>query len=160
MPSFNTYCLTWVSLTLGVGYLFRAAPAKLSHCSLPWTRGISSPPPFLIQSGIAPLGPPVPVQPRLLGRGVGPLGHRPWPPTLGNSSWPPPSGMGVLPASAPDLGRGVAPLAWALARPLQPPALWRAPAAGRRYPTPLSPRPGAVAGRTEPKPCLRGHRRA
>ena len=48
MPSFNTYRLTWVSLTLGVGYLFRAAPAKLSHCSLPWTRGISSPLPFLI----------------------------------------------------------------------------------------------------------------
>ena len=41
MPSYNTYCLTWVSLTLGVGYLFMAAPAKRSHCSLPWTRGIS-----------------------------------------------------------------------------------------------------------------------
>jgi len=24
-----------------------AAPAKCSHCSLPWTRGISLPPPFL-----------------------------------------------------------------------------------------------------------------
>ena len=35
-----------VSLTLGVGYLFTAAPAKHSHCSLPWTRGISSPPPY------------------------------------------------------------------------------------------------------------------
>ena len=34
MPSCNTYCLTWVSLTLGVGYLFTAAPAKHSHCSL------------------------------------------------------------------------------------------------------------------------------
>ena len=31
----NTYRLTWVSLTLGVGYLFTAAPAKRSHCSLP-----------------------------------------------------------------------------------------------------------------------------
>ena len=41
MPSCNTHHLTWVSLTLGVGYLFTAAPAKLSHCSLPWTRGIS-----------------------------------------------------------------------------------------------------------------------
>ena len=28
MPSCNTYHLTWVSLTLGVGYLFMAAPAK------------------------------------------------------------------------------------------------------------------------------------
>ena len=44
MPSCNTYHLTWVSLTLGMGYLFTAAPAKRSRCSLPWTRGIS---PFL-----------------------------------------------------------------------------------------------------------------
>ena len=28
--------------TLDVGYLFTAAPAKRSQCSLPWTRGISS----------------------------------------------------------------------------------------------------------------------
>ena len=59
MPSRNTYHLTWVSLTLDVGYLFTAAPAKCSQCSLPWTRGISSPPPFhpslpSIQHGIAP----------------------------------------------------------------------------------------------------------
>ena len=47
MPSCNTYHLTWVSLTLGEGYLFTAAPARHSHCSLPWTRGISLPPPFL-----------------------------------------------------------------------------------------------------------------
>ena len=42
MPSCNTYLLTWVSLTLDMGYLFTAAPAKRSHCSLPWMRGISS----------------------------------------------------------------------------------------------------------------------
>ena len=42
MPSCNTYHLTWVSLTLGVGYLFTAVPAKHSHCSLPWMKGISS----------------------------------------------------------------------------------------------------------------------
>ena len=47
MPSCNTYHLTWVSLTLGVGFLFTAAPAKRSCCSLPWTRGISSLLPFL-----------------------------------------------------------------------------------------------------------------
>ena len=47
MTSCNTYRLTWVSLTLGVGYLFTAAPAKRSHCSLPRTRGIFSLPPFL-----------------------------------------------------------------------------------------------------------------
>ena len=33
MPSCNTYCLTWVSLTLDVGYLFTAALAKHSRCS-------------------------------------------------------------------------------------------------------------------------------
>ena len=43
MPSCNTYHLTWVSLTLGVGYLFTAALGKHSHGSLPWMRGISLP---------------------------------------------------------------------------------------------------------------------
>ena len=38
---------TWVSLTLDMRYLFMAAPAKHSHCSLPWTRDISSPLPLL-----------------------------------------------------------------------------------------------------------------
>ena len=47
IPSRNTYRLTWVSLTLDVGYLFTAAPAKHSCWSLPWTRGISSRPPLL-----------------------------------------------------------------------------------------------------------------
>ena len=47
MLSCNTYGFAWVSLTLFVGYLFTAAPAKHSHCSLPWTRGISSQLPLL-----------------------------------------------------------------------------------------------------------------
>ena len=47
MPSLSAYCLTWVSLTLDVGYLFTAAPAKRSRCSLPWTWGSSSRPPPL-----------------------------------------------------------------------------------------------------------------
>ena len=47
MPSWNTYRLSWVSLTLDVGYLLMAAPAKRICCSLPWTRGISSPLPLL-----------------------------------------------------------------------------------------------------------------
>ena len=42
MPSLSTYHLTWASLTLDVGYLFTAAPAKHSHCSLPWTWCTSS----------------------------------------------------------------------------------------------------------------------
>ena len=41
-PSFSAYCLTWVSLTLEVGYLFTAAPGKHSCCSLPWTWGTTS----------------------------------------------------------------------------------------------------------------------
>ena len=72
MPSHNTYHLTWVSFTLDVGYLFTALPAKHSCCSLPWTRGISSPPDP--EHGVAPLSPPVPVQPPLLGHGVSPRG--------------------------------------------------------------------------------------
>ena len=47
MPSRNTYRLTWVSLTFDVGYLFRAAPEKHGHWSLPWKRGSSSPLPLL-----------------------------------------------------------------------------------------------------------------
>ena len=35
MPSCNTYHLTWVSLTLGMGCLFTAVPPKCSCCSLP-----------------------------------------------------------------------------------------------------------------------------
>ena len=48
MPSCNTYHLTWVSLTLDEGYLLTTAVPDL-------------------QRGIAPLDPPVPVQPPLLG---------------------------------------------------------------------------------------------
>ena len=47
-------------LTLDEGYLLTATLPDLQH-------------------GIAPLGPPVPVQPRLLGRGVAPHSRRPWP---------------------------------------------------------------------------------
>ena len=45
-----------------------------------------------LERGIDPLGPPAPAKPQLLGRGVGPLGHRPWPRSWGCSSrgcpWP------------------------------------------------------------------------
>ena len=47
MLSLNTNRLSWVSISLVMGYLFIAAPAKRSHYSLPWTRGISSRPPLL-----------------------------------------------------------------------------------------------------------------
>ena len=58
-------------LTLEEGYLLTAAPPDLEH-------------------EIAPLGPPVPAQPTLLGRGVAPLGRSPWPQTWGSSSRLPP----------------------------------------------------------------------
>ena len=106
-------------LTLEEGYLLTAAPPNL-------------------ECGIAPLGPPAPAQPLLLGCGVAPPSRCPWPPMQGGSSWPflcraawhsqplprprtwgnsslpLPFGHGVLPASAPDLGRGVTPLDRAL----------------------------------------------
>ena len=47
-------------LTLDEGYLLTTAPSDLEH-------------------GIAPLGPPVPMQAPLLGGGVAPLGCGPWP---------------------------------------------------------------------------------
>ena len=48
MPSRNTYRLTWVSLTLDEGYLLTAVPPDL-------------------ECRVAPLSPPAPAQPLLLG---------------------------------------------------------------------------------------------
>ena len=91
-------------LTLDEGYLLTAAPPDLER-------------------GIAPLGPPVPSQPSLLGlgfllsaadpglgRGVAPPGHYPWPQMWGSSSWPvlPHRSLALL-VAAPDLGSEVAP---------------------------------------------------
>ena len=58
-------------LTLDEGYLLTTALPDLQH-------------------GIAPLGPPAPEQPWLLGRVVGPPSRRPWP-----QAW----GHGVAPSS-------------------------------------------------------------
>ena len=44
LPSVGAYRLTWISLTLDVGYLFTAARGKHSRCSLPWMWGSSSRP--------------------------------------------------------------------------------------------------------------------
>ena len=87
-----------------------------------------------LQPGIAPLGPPVPARPPLLGLllpaagpglwrgwllpaatpglrlGVAPQGHRPWPPVRGGFSWLPLIlDAGCLLPAATGLGRGVAP---------------------------------------------------
>ena len=43
----SAYRLTGVSLTLDMGYLHTAGPAKCSRCSWPWMCSISSPPPLL-----------------------------------------------------------------------------------------------------------------
>jgi len=70
-----------------------------------------------LQRGIAPLVPPTPVQPWLLGCRVGPSGHCPWPQAWGRGAWgsssqtlPLALGVGlVLLAPTPGLGRVVAP---------------------------------------------------
>ena len=74
-----------------------------------------------LQRGRAPLGPPVPAQPPLLGLllpaagpglglGVAPQGHHPWPRARGGFSLLPlTSDAGCLLPAATDLGRGVAP---------------------------------------------------
>ena len=81
---------------LGVGYLFMAAPAKHSRCSLPWDKGylLTTTVPDL-QRGLAPLGPPAPAQPPLLGLLLLAAG-----PGLGRG-W-------LLKVTTPGLGREVA----------------------------------------------------
>ena len=78
MPSHNTYCLTWVSLTLDVGYLFTACSSKAQLLLLTLDKGyiLMAARPDL-ESGVAPLGPPVPAQPPLLGYGVAPISRLP-----------------------------------------------------------------------------------
>ena len=62
-------------LTLDEGYLLTAAPPDLER-------------------GVAPLGPPVPAQPPLLGCGVAPPGRRPWPRAWGCTFRPRPLASG------------------------------------------------------------------
>ena len=68
MPSRNTYRLTWVSL-LGCGVSLHGCSRKAQPLLL--TLAEVAPPD--LERGVAPLRPPVPVQPLLLGRGVAPL---------------------------------------------------------------------------------------
>ena len=72
------YHLTWVSLTLDVGYLFHGCSSKAQSLLLILDEGylLMAAPPDL-EHGVAPLGPPAPSQPLLLGRGVAPLSHQP-----------------------------------------------------------------------------------
>ena len=123
MPSSNTYHLTWVSLTLDVGVSLHGCSSKAQPLLLTLDEGylLTAAVPDL-QRGIAPLGPPVPAQPSLLGLllpaaapglglGVAPQGHHPWPRVPGGFSRPPLTlDVGCLLPAATDLGRGVAPL--------------------------------------------------
>ena len=80
MPSHNTYHFIWVSLTLDMAYLFSAAPAKRSHCSLPWTRSISSWPPLLtLNMELLLLALLRQCSCHSLIVGLAPPGRRPWP---------------------------------------------------------------------------------
>ena len=78
MPSSNTYCLTWVSLTLDMGYLFMSCSSKavLLLLTLDKASLLRATPPDL-ECGVAPLSPPAPLQQLLLGHGVAPLSRHP-----------------------------------------------------------------------------------
>ena len=91
MPSPNTYHLTWVSLTLDVGYLFNGCSSKAQLLLLTLDEGylLTATTPDL-ESGVAPLSPPHPCNRHSLdvglllsaaspdlGHAVPPLGHRP-----------------------------------------------------------------------------------
>ena len=108
MPSCNTYHLTWVSLTLGVGYLFRAAPSKAQPLLLTLDEGhlLTAAVPDL-QGGIAPLGPPVPAA---KAPWVAPPSCWPWPQAWVAPQLPPlASGSGwLLTVTGPGLGHEVA----------------------------------------------------
>ena len=58
-----------------------------------------------LQRGMAPLGPPAPTQPPLLGRGVASPSRHPWPRAWSSSSQPLPLASS-RPATTPDLGLG------------------------------------------------------
>ena len=75
-----------------------------------------------LQCGIAPLGPPAPVQPGLLGHGVGPPGHCPWPRAWGWSSRPLPLALGVG-AWGSSSGRCPWPQMWGSSSPPATPGL-------------------------------------
>ena len=88
-----------------------AAPAKRSPLLLTLDEGnlLTAALPDL-ERGVAPLSPPAPRQPPLLGGGLAPLSRQPRPRTWGSSSGPLLHSRSLaLLVAAPDLGRGVAP---------------------------------------------------
>ena len=119
-------------LTLDEGYLLTAALPDL-QCGIaplsppaPGQPQVWVTPPLASGVGRSSRPPPLTSDPGLFLSAVpawlqsGTLGCCSWPRTWGNSSWPPPFGHGVLLASAPDLGRGVASLGlWVFKKKLQ-----------------------------------------
>ena len=109
MPSCNTYHLTWVSLSLDMGVSLHGCTSKAQPLFLILDEGylLTDTVPDL-QRGIAPLGPPVPAQPLLLGLllpAAGPGLGRGWLFQLLSLA----SGLGwLLRVTAPGLGREVA----------------------------------------------------
>ena len=92
---------------LGFSYLGRGLSLH-SHSSLPWMGYLLTAAPPDFEHGVAPLGPPAPVQPPFLGHGVAPPSSRPWPQVEGSSSWLLLRCHSLaLSAAAPDLRRGV-----------------------------------------------------
>ena len=74
MPSCNTYHLTWVSLTLDVGVSLHGCSSKAQPLLLTLDEQyLLTTAPLDLECGVAPLGPPVPMHPLLLGHGVAPL---------------------------------------------------------------------------------------
>ena len=72
MPSCNTYHLTWV-LGLGVSLHGCSSKAQLLLLTLDEGHLLTAAAPDL-EHGVAPLSPPVPTQPLLIGPGIAPLG--------------------------------------------------------------------------------------
>ena len=78
MPSCSTYRLTWASLTLDVGSL-HGCSSKAQPMLLTLDKGyiLTAAPPDL-EHGVAPLGPPAPMQLPLLGRGENTFSKQEW----------------------------------------------------------------------------------
>ena len=87
MPFCSTYHLGFSYLGRGVSLHGCSSKTQLLFLTLDEWYLLTAAIPDL-QRGMAPLGPPVLVQPPLLGRGVGPPSCRLWPGMQGGSSWP------------------------------------------------------------------------
>ena len=75
----SQYLLSYLGFSyLGLGVSLHGCSSKVQPLLFTLDKGylLTAAPPDL-EGGVAPLGPPVPAQPPLLGRGVAPLSHCP-----------------------------------------------------------------------------------